>query len=128
MFHIAGLMENLLMAAYSGARFVALPGQYQAHRFFEAMKAEPLPLELFEMLFLGHLRRHPSYSICICMQILYISMYMYAMYANLYDHIYICICIVAFNDVSCLSLLSKGLFKLRLGPRATPRCPRTTCL
>lgn len=55
MFHIAGLMENLLMAAYSGARFVALPGQYQvplrglskasfkAHRFFEAMKAEPQP-------------------------------------------------------------------------------------
>eukprot|EP00913_Durusdinium_trenchii_P030920 g28961.t1 len=43
MFHIAGLMENLLMSAYSGAKFIALPGQYQAHTFFEAMKKEPLP-------------------------------------------------------------------------------------
>eukprot|EP00435_Cladocopium_sp_Y103_P051770 s141_g16.t1 len=43
MFHIAGLMENLLMSAYSGCKFIALPGQYQAHTFFEAMKKEPLP-------------------------------------------------------------------------------------
>ncbi|CAJ1454575.1 unnamed protein product [Effrenium voratum] len=43
MFHIAGLMENLLMSAYSGCKFVALPGQYQAHSFFQAMQKEPLP-------------------------------------------------------------------------------------
>lgn len=43
MFHIAGVMENLLMSAYSGCKFIALPGQYQAHTFFEAMKKEPLP-------------------------------------------------------------------------------------
>lgn len=43
MFHIAGLMENLLMSAYSGAKFIALPGQYQAHSFFAAMSKEPLP-------------------------------------------------------------------------------------
>ncbi|CAE7365786.1 unnamed protein product [Symbiodinium natans] len=43
MFHIAGLMENLLMSAYSGAKFIALPGQYKAHSFFAAMGKEPLP-------------------------------------------------------------------------------------
>eukprot|EP00931_Biecheleriopsis_adriatica_P102780 TRINITY_DN77710_c0_g1_i1.p1 TRINITY_DN77710_c0_g1~~TRINITY_DN77710_c0_g1_i1.p1 ORF type:complete len:609 (+),score=158.36 TRINITY_DN77710_c0_g1_i1:112-1827(+) len=43
MFHIAGLMENLLMSAYSGSKFVALPGQYKAHTFFEAMSKEPKP-------------------------------------------------------------------------------------
>eukprot|EP00438_Fugacium_kawagutii_P013207 Skav218441 [mRNA] locus=scaffold905:16270:19682:+ [translate_table: standard] len=42
MFHIAGLMENLLMSAYSGCKFIALAGQYQAHTFFEAMTKEPL--------------------------------------------------------------------------------------
>mmetsp|Transcript_23535 Transcript_23535/g.42454 ORF Transcript_23535/g.42454 Transcript_23535/m.42454 type:complete len:581 (-) Transcript_23535:130-1872(-) len=41
MFHIAGLMENLLMSAFSGSRFVALPGVYKAHTFFEAMMKEP---------------------------------------------------------------------------------------
>lgn len=43
MFHIAGLMENLLMSAFSGARVVALPGQYKPHVFFENMNKEPKP-------------------------------------------------------------------------------------
>jgi len=43
MFHIAGLMENLLATAFSGGRFVALPGQYKVHIFYENMNKEPLP-------------------------------------------------------------------------------------
>mmetsp|Transcript_35944 Transcript_35944/g.57983 ORF Transcript_35944/g.57983 Transcript_35944/m.57983 type:complete len:583 (+) Transcript_35944:104-1852(+) len=41
MFHIAGLMENLLMAAFSGAKVVALPGQYKVNAFFDAMCRAP---------------------------------------------------------------------------------------
>jgi len=43
MFHIAGLMENLLMAAFSGAKFVALPGTYQPHVFYKHMMSAPQP-------------------------------------------------------------------------------------
>lgn len=43
MFHIAGLMENLLMAAFSGARLVAVPFLYQPHVFYKHIMAEPFP-------------------------------------------------------------------------------------
>lgn len=43
MFHIAGLMENLLMAAFSGAKLVALPGTYQPHIFYKYLMSEPFP-------------------------------------------------------------------------------------
>lgn len=43
MFHIAGLMENLLTSIFSGARFVALRGQYQPHVFYKALMSEPYP-------------------------------------------------------------------------------------
>lgn len=41
MFHIAGLMENLLASAFSGSRFIALPGIYQPHTFYENIIKEP---------------------------------------------------------------------------------------
>jgi acyl-coenzyme A synthetase/AMP-(fatty) acid ligase len=43
MFHIAGLVENLLTAAVSGAKFVALRGQYQPHVFYDSLMKEPFP-------------------------------------------------------------------------------------
>jgi len=43
MFHIAGLMENLLMSLNSKAKFIALPGQYQVGTFYEHMLKEPFP-------------------------------------------------------------------------------------
>lgn len=43
MFHIAGLMENLLMSAFSGSRFVALPGQYKVNTFYASIEADPKP-------------------------------------------------------------------------------------
>jgi acyl-CoA synthetase (AMP-forming)/AMP-acid ligase II len=43
MFHIAGLVENLLTACISGSKFVALRGQYAPHTFYNALKAEPFP-------------------------------------------------------------------------------------
>lgn len=43
MFHIAGLMENLLMALFSQAKFIALPGQYSVGVFYEHMLKEPYP-------------------------------------------------------------------------------------
>mmetsp|Transcript_41761 Transcript_41761/g.130013 ORF Transcript_41761/g.130013 Transcript_41761/m.130013 type:complete len:586 (+) Transcript_41761:62-1819(+) len=43
MFHIAGLMENLLMSAFSKARFIALPGTYSVGTFYEHMLKEPYP-------------------------------------------------------------------------------------
>jgi len=43
MFHIAGLVENLLTACVSGSKFVALRGQYQPHVFYNALLAEPFP-------------------------------------------------------------------------------------
>jgi len=43
MFHIAGLMENLLASAFSGARFIALPGLYKPHIFYQNCVKEPFP-------------------------------------------------------------------------------------
>lgn len=43
MFHIAGLIENFLTAIFSGTRFVAIRGQYQAHIFYKAIMSEPYP-------------------------------------------------------------------------------------
>jgi len=43
MFHIAGLMENLLMSAFSKAKFIALPGQFKLGTFYEHMLKEPYP-------------------------------------------------------------------------------------
>jgi acyl-CoA synthetase (AMP-forming)/AMP-acid ligase II len=43
MFHIAGLVENMLTAVVSGAKFVALRGQYKPFEFYNALHAEPFP-------------------------------------------------------------------------------------
>jgi len=43
MFHIAGLMENLLMTAMVGAKLVAMPGTYQPHMFHKYIMKEPYP-------------------------------------------------------------------------------------
>lgn len=43
MFHIAGLLENLLMTAVSGAKLIALPGLYQPHIFYKYIMSEPFP-------------------------------------------------------------------------------------
>jgi len=43
MFHIAGVLENLLTACVSGSKFVALRGQFKPHIFYNALLAEPFP-------------------------------------------------------------------------------------
>lgn len=43
MFHIAGVLENLLTACISGSKFVALRGTYQPHLFYNALLSEPYP-------------------------------------------------------------------------------------
>jgi len=43
MFHIAGLIENLLTAVVSGSKFVAMRGQFKPHEFYNVLLAEPFP-------------------------------------------------------------------------------------
>jgi len=43
MFHIAGLMENLLMTAFSGAKLIALDGLYAPHIFYKQIMSDPKP-------------------------------------------------------------------------------------